>query len=142
MTFRENPSRVMWGRLALLIVAVTLGCGGGSSGTGNSQTAGQVVSGDCRPVKALDLFSLGLDSEEQFSRNDGSFTIAAPSGLGEGTPLPSDSSQANCTIIVYKNGAIASEHSYLRAHGDTCTVKDLQSGSRVSMAEVCPTPSR
>lgn len=129
------------GRIALLAVLVlgsvfSVGCGGGSSGTGETgvggirASEGQIVDSSCTPVSDVDLPSLGLGATQDVSSDDGSFTLDpdAPQELPAppGAALPElDGSRSNCIVIVYDNGTVVSTNVYPLSELPECSIEGL-----------------
>jgi hypothetical protein len=138
---RHESSRAT-GRIAFLTMVVfgsvlSVGCGGGSSGTGETgvektpASEGQIVDPSCVPVSDVDLRSIGLGATQDVSGDDGSFTLDpnAPQQLPapQGATAPElEGSQANCVVIVYDKGTVVSTNVYPLADLPECSIEGLQ----------------
>jgi hypothetical protein len=130
--------REVRGFLAVVVLSafVIIGCGGGSSGTGENDVSGigasegQIVDASCKPVSGVDLSSLGLGTAQDVSGDDGSFTLdpktpqQVPAPPGVSSP-ELDRSQANCIVIVYENGRVVSSNVYPLADIPECSIEGL-----------------
>ncbi len=130
------------GRIALLAIlffgnVLSVGCGGGSSGTGETgvggvrASEGQIVDSSCIPVSDVDLPSLGLGTTQDVSGDDGAFTLDSntpqrvPAPPGAASP-ELDGSQPSCIVIVYENGTVISSNVYPLADLPECSIEGLE----------------
>jgi hypothetical protein len=119
--------------LCALCIAVNLfciGCGGGSSGTGEINSTGIVIDGTCRPVQDLPLDSLGVESMQTTTAADGSFefkpdnqgTVSVPTtAQNESIKTP----EPVCVVIQYEAGLIQEVFVYPAGSTDRCSLESI-----------------
>lgn len=131
------PGRIAFLAIIVFFGVLSLGCGGGSSGTGETgvegipASEGQIIDPSCTPVSDVELSTLGLGAAQEVSGEDGSFTLhpSAPQQV----PAPSGAaspelevSQANCIMIVYDDGRVVSTSVYPLGDVPECSIEGLQ----------------
>jgi|GEM_PF-2654977 len=130
---RNYCSRIssIWAVFVLIILPI-IGCGGGSSGTGdNSSNQGQIVDEFCVPVPGLDLSNIGLEGDDTKSADDGSFALAPNVGesvnLSDGqTSVKVDVKEPTCIIVAYYEKGIASVNSYPLEELPECSIDGIE----------------
>jgi len=119
------------------------GCGGGSSGTGETESNGQVVDPACTPVASVDLAAVGLPTVEESSAPDGTFTVD-PEAVGDGT-IPwgesaegaGNSTEPTCSLVVYAEGMILAIDTYPAELLEECSVEGLREKLPEAAAALC-----
>ena len=111
-------------------------CGGGSSGTGEDDTVGQMIDRFCQPVGSFDMSQVGLETTAQLTADDGTFTLT-PTGassvqVSDGSRgREVDVSRPVCVLIVYDGGAVVSVNAYPRESLVECSIDGVrESGGR------------
>lgn len=102
---------------ALATILLLAGCGGGSSGTGESEQLGQVVDRACQPIGSLDMGSIGIATVAPLSGEDGSFSLAPTSSNTIRIPDETSGSAVDlsaplCILVVYDGGEIVAVNTY------------------------------
>lgn len=119
------------------------GCGGGSSGTGEIESSGQVVDPACTPVASVDLAAVGLPTVEESSRADGTFSLA-PDAADPGA-LPAEESddttglsrEPTCVLLVYDAGMVVAMDTYPAELLEQCSIEGLRAKDPGAAAALC-----
>jgi hypothetical protein len=122
-------------------------CGGGSSGTGESEDTGIILDSSCVPVPNVNLAELGIEAVEEASSENGTFTIipdsddsiAIPSEPESGgdTPVSVDLSEPTCVVISYEDATVSSVLSFPQEELSECSVSGIQQAYPDGLNQVC-----
>ncbi len=118
-------------------IVVSVGCGGGSSGTGESNprsdgSVGQIVDVSCNPIPNIDMSELGLQTAQTLSGEDGSFVLVDSKepqqipGPPENPVLELETRTGNCIVIVLDKGEVVSTQVYPSADLPECSIEGLE----------------
>jgi hypothetical protein len=123
--------RGVFGISLLVYGAAVSACGGGSSGTGESGSLGQILDRSCQPLGSVDLSAVGLETTDQFSAEDGTFRLAQTTSsrvqVSDGTRgVDVDISAPTCILIVYDQGQAVSVSSYPLTELSGCSIEGIQ----------------
>lgn len=132
---------------ASLFVFCLSACGGGSSGTGESDDTGLILDSSCTPVPSVNLSELGIDALEESSGEDGTFTIipdpddsvAIPSEPESGgdTPVSIDLTEPSCVVISYEDDTVSSVLAFPQEELSECSVSGIQQAFPDGLNQVC-----
>ena len=133
-------------RVVFFSIAVfSVGCGGGSAGTGEPESFAQLLDSSCQPLKNIDLAMIGINgSADQFSGYNGEFKLLPDSeGLiqipnSQSSPMMVPASDPICVIITTRDNMIAETLVFPRSELSDCNIEAVRERFPADLRGLCP----